>query len=56
MILAERRIKGSWPVKHSVVNCFSVQQDLIKIRLHHSDKYRHIPVRIQKTEKNKGKC
>jgi hypothetical protein len=55
VILAERRRKGTWPVKHSTVNYFSVQRDLVKIRFHHSEKYQHIPVRIPKTEKNKGK-
>ena len=54
MILAERRKKGTWPVKHSTVNFFNVQRDLVKIRFHHSEKYQHIPVRIPKSEKNKG--
>lgn len=53
-IIESRKRKQAWPVKHSTLNCFSVQQDLVKIRFHHSEKYQHIPVRIPKTEKNKG--
>ena len=43
----------TWPVMHSTLNCFTAQQDLVKLRFHHSEKYQHIPVRIPKTEKNK---
>ncbi|KAL7539971.1 hypothetical protein ACHAWF_006558, partial [Thalassiosira exigua] len=53
-IIEARRRKNSWPVKHSTLNCFSCQQDLVKVRFHHSEKYHHVPVRIPKTEKNKG--
>jgi hypothetical protein len=52
-IIAERVRKSQWPVKHSTLNCFSVQADLVKLRYHHSEKYQHIPIRIPKTEKNK---
>ena len=52
-IIEARRRKSQWPVKHSTLNCFSVQQDLVKLRFHHSEKYQHIPVRIPKTDKNK---
>ncbi|KAL7509958.1 hypothetical protein ACHAXN_006837 [Cyclotella atomus] len=52
-IIAERVRKSQWPVKHSTLNCFSVQTDLVKVRYHHSEKYQHIPIRIPKTEKNK---
>jgi len=52
-IIEARKSKGTWPVKHATLNCFSVQQDLIKVRFHHSEKYQHIPIRIPKTEKNK---
>ena len=55
-IIEARTRKAAWPVKHSILNCFSVQQDLVKVRFHHSEKYQHIPVRIPKTEKNKGEC
>ena len=40
-------------MKHSTINSFCVQEDLVKVRFHHSEKYQHIPVRIPKTEKNK---
>ncbi|KAL7516563.1 hypothetical protein ACHAWX_001564 [Stephanocyclus meneghinianus] len=52
-IIEARQRKNQWPVKHSTLNCFSVQQDLVKLRFHHSEKYQHIPVRIPKTDKNK---
>jgi hypothetical protein len=52
-IIDARARKSQWPVKHSTLNCFSVQQDLVKLRFHNSAKYQHIPVRIPKTEKNK---
>lgn len=52
-VIEARRNKQAWPVKHSTLNCFSVQQDLVKVRFHHSEKYQHIPVRIPKTDKNK---
>jgi len=52
-IIESRQRKSQWPVKHSTLNCFSVQQDLVKLRFHHSEKYQHIPVRIPKTDKNK---
>jgi hypothetical protein len=52
-IIESRQRKGQWPVKHSTLNCFSVQLDLVKLRFHHSEKYQHIPIRIPKTEKNK---
>ena len=40
-------------MKHSTLNSFCVQEDLVRVRFHHSEKYQHIPVRIPKTEKNK---
>lgn len=52
-IIEARKSKNQWPVKHSTLNCFSVQADLVKLRFHHSEKYQHIPVRIPKTDKNK---
>ena len=52
-IIEARKSKNLWPVKHSTLNCFSVQADLVKLRFHHSEKYQHIPVRIPKTDKNK---
>lgn len=52
-IIEQRKRKMTWPVKHATLNCFSVQQDLIKVRFHHSEKYQHIPIRIPKTDKNK---
>lgn len=42
-IIEARQRKSQWPVKHSTLNCFSVQQDLVKLRFHHSEKYQHIP-------------
>ena len=54
MILDTRKRKQAWPIKHSTLNCFSVQQDLVKVRFHHSEKYQHVPIRIPKTDKNKG--
>lgn len=52
-IIEARKRKGQWPVKHSTLNCFSAQEELIKVRFHHSEKYQHIPIRIPKTDKNK---
>ena len=52
-IIEDRKSKQQWPVKHSTLNSFCVQEDLVKVRFHHSEKYQHIPVRIPKTEKNK---
>mmetsp|Transcript_25834 Transcript_25834/g.54605 ORF Transcript_25834/g.54605 Transcript_25834/m.54605 type:complete len:287 (+) Transcript_25834:97-957(+) len=52
-IIEQRKLKQAWPVKHAVLNCFSVQNDLVKLRFHHSEKYQHIPIRIPKTDKNK---
>ena len=52
-IIEGRKSKNQWPVKHSTLNCFSVQADLVKLRFHHSEKYQHIPVRIPKTDNNK---
>lgn len=52
-IIAARKIKGGWPVRKSTVKGFSQEEDLIKVRFHHSEKYQHIPVRIPKTDQNK---
>lgn len=40
-------------MKTNAVASFTKDVDLAKIRFHHSNKYQHIPIRIQKTEKNK---
>ncbi len=53
-ILADRRGNGTFPVLQSSLKKFSDHVDLIKVRLHKSDKYRHVPIRIPKTEKNRG--
>ena len=48
MVVVVRRITSA------AAHFFNVQRDLVKIRFHHSEKYQHIPVRIPKSEKNKG--
>ncbi len=53
-ILANRRNDGTFPVLSTSLRKFSNHVDLIKVRLHKSDKYRHVPIRIPKTEKNRG--
>jgi len=52
-IVATRKTAGGWPVRKGTVKGFSQDEDLIKIRFHHSEKFQHIPVRIPKTAQNK---
>ncbi|KAK1745938.1 hypothetical protein QTG54_003862 [Skeletonema marinoi] len=52
-LIEGRTRKNQWPVKTNAVTCFTKDADLTKIRLHHSNRYQHIPIRIPKTEKNK---
>lgn len=52
-IIQAWRHKNNWPIKYNTLRCFSVQDDLAKVRKHRSDKHQHVPVRIDKTANNK---
>ena len=45
-IIARRKSNGEWPVRNKTYLAFTTNQELLKIRFHHSEKYNHIPVRI----------
>lgn len=45
-IIARRKTNGEWPIKNKTYLAFTTNNELLKIRFHHSEKYNHIPVRI----------
>lgn len=53
-IIQGRKRKALWPLRHSTLRCFGTLDDLIKVRMHRSDRYQHVPIKIPKTEKNKA--
>lgn len=57
-ILSRRKANNEWPIRNRTYLAFSTNVELLKIRLHHSEKYNHVPVRITSTKgkDNRARC
>ena len=53
-IIESRKEKKTLPLKRKYCSSFTNEVDLLKIRLHRSDKHSHKSVRIPKVDKNEG--
>jgi hypothetical protein len=57
-IISRRKQAGEWPIRQKTYLAFSTNLELLKIRFHHSQKYNHVPVRINDTKgkDNRSRC